>query len=176
MRNGAVVESTTLSPWQMAVLKRGLAWRREDRPDSVREFFLALTTHEAVDVESQDKTADKQPDNGLITSDVIAAPDAYPTPLLGAVPETPPVSAPLTPLVTKSPDIASNATIARVSVPVAAPDSTLPIRSAASALPKASEKPAVRTALRQTHAAPQPDVKPRVPFITSSKHLHSTAG
>lgn len=167
-RNGAVAEPVALSPRQMAVLKQGLAWRREDRLDSIRAFFLSLASGDLTNIESQAKFADLQKDVGLFAAEATAAPDAHPAPIASAATGTQPVS---TPLLTNIPGVAPNANIARVSLPVAVPDSTLPIRSGSLVLPAAIDKTAARISPCRSPDALQPNPTPRLPVILPSRHL-----
>jgi serine/threonine protein kinase len=48
-------KDSQLSPQQMDVLRQGMAWQREDRPHSIREFFNALATPPAMTADDSDK-------------------------------------------------------------------------------------------------------------------------
>lgn len=85
--NGSVIESAAISPEQMATLKQGLAWRREDRPDSVREFFQCLMSLNAADPEQKQDTEEVSTDIALITRPLLPAPDVIPAPILIADPD-----------------------------------------------------------------------------------------
>ena len=88
----AVVESSALSKRQLAVLTQGLARQPEDRPASVREFFLSLTMRELPDLAPQDEAAVVPAVTALVTAEVVVAPDTHPAPVASTYPEAHPAS------------------------------------------------------------------------------------
>lgn len=67
MSNCPVAESAPLSPHQMDVLKGGLAWRREDRPSSVNNFFHSLITPAPTQAEQEIQLDEIPVDSELMT-------------------------------------------------------------------------------------------------------------
>ncbi len=162
----ALLESAALSPHQLTVLKRGVAWRREDRPDSVHEFFQSLTTLEIADADLEAMAEPAPTDVALVTPIADPAPDARTAPSSNAQPELLPaaVSEPMQPL-----DTVANTEPATLAKPlaVAEPPSTAvaPTPSQVQVLTDSAPPPAAPTAQRRTGSASQSSAVLIPPFL-----------
>ncbi len=163
-RNGAVADTAALPPEQIAVLRTGLAWQREDRPSSIREFFHSLT--EPVPVDARSDAGSVELRAGLTSADsvTITASEDDPAPIPVACPETLPAEV-AQPLISVAPVSTSSPAIPAPSGSAMLACTALPVIHAV------AQTPSAPTAEHESQDAMQPPMKPKLSFIRPPKNL-----